>query len=218
MTLIEETALELQHVPSEQFHDHLQQKQTALLGVWVFLSTEVLFFGGLFAAFYVYRFTFTKDFAEAANELKWWLGGINTMVLLISSYFMAEAVSAARKGETKSIIRRLLLVAVLGFAFIGIKSTEYFLEYREGLFPWQEHFAADPHGKLFMIFYCITTGLHALHVTIGICCILVTALMAHRGWFTKEYHNPVEGVGLYWHFVDLVWVFLYPTLYLLRHP
>lgn len=227
------TVFEHDTYPAEQFDDTAQQRESATLGMWTFLATEILFFGALFLGFYVMRTRWTEDFAEAAKELKWYLGAINTGVLLGSSYAMALAVHAASKGKQKQIVHMLLLTIVLGVAFIGIKFTEYAIEYHDHLVPRlnyspippdeanlppdQQHPRA-PHTPLFMSFYFIMTALHAVHMIVGIGVLTVLLLMARKGKFTAAYHNPVEMAGLYWHFVDTVWVFLFPTLYLLRTP
>jgi cytochrome c oxidase subunit 3 len=212
-----QTALEADRLPAEQFEDLEQQHHAATLGVWVFLATEVLFFGALIVSFYLMRLVYTEPFALAARELKWWLGGINTAVLLISSFFMAMAVHAAHENDAKLVTRRLVYTGLLGIGFLVIKALEYYLEYREGLVPALKFEHHDQHLEMFMTFYFISTLLHALHVTIGIGLMLVLAWLTRGRRYGPRWFNMIEGAGLYWHFVDLVWVFLYPTLYLLRH-
>jgi cytochrome c oxidase subunit 3 len=218
------TVFESDEFPAEQFADPHQQEVTATLGMWTFLATEVLFFGGMFLAFYVYRLRWPQSFAFGATELKWYLGGINTAVLLGSSFCMAMAVQAGRAGDARRIIRWLVLTAVLGVVFLGIKGTEYAIEYHDHLVPVLNYSSVSPEGEarpaevpLFMTFYFVMTGFHALHMIIGLGVLGTLMWMARRGKFDAAYHNPVEIGGLYWHFVDMVWVFLYPTLYLLRH-
>lgn len=236
-----------------QFEDRHQQKEAATLGMWTFLATEVLFFGGLFVSYTIYRHQFPNAFRQGSLDLKWYLGGINTGVLLISSFFMAMAVNAAARGSNRGIIKFLVITIVFGGMFLGIKAVEYYVEYREWLVPklnysatrpqeeqlgtvagafdrfdhWFESHVSAPVDKserrpdgeqLFMLFYFIMTAIHGLHMIIGICVMLVLIWMARRGRFSAEWHNPVECFGLYWHFVDIVWVFLFPTLYLLRNP
>jgi cytochrome c oxidase subunit 3 len=219
------TIFERDTYPSEQFQETAQQDEAATLGMWAFLATEVLFFGGMFMSFYAYRLRWPESFAAGAQELKRYLGTINTAVLLTSSYTMALAVHAARHGDTRALVRRLLLTAAIGIVFLAIKGTEYAIEYHDQLVPGLNYSTASPEGHLrapheplFMTFYFVTTGFHALHMVIGLGVLLTLAFLARRGKFTAAYHNPVEIGGLYWHFVDMVWVFLYPTLYLLRHP
>ena len=217
------TALERDSYPAEQFENITQQRETAALGMWVFLATEVLFFGVMFTSFYVYRWRWTDAFAHGARDLSEVLGTINTAVLLASSYFMAMAVHAASEGDRRKLIRCLLITMVLGLGFLGIKSVEYYIDYRDHLIP-TINFATvfgdevrPPQEEMFMTFYFVMTLFHALHMVIGLSVMAVLVIFASRGAYTREYHNPVEIAGLYWHFVDIVWVFLFPTLYLLKH-
>jgi len=236
----------------EQFRNADQQREAATLGMWTFLATEILFFGGLFVTYTVYRHRWPEAFREGSLDLKWYLGGINTGVLLLSSFFMAMAVHASQKGENSKIIRNLLITMLLAITFIGIKLTEYYVEYDEGLLPgktfsieepppsqqsaltralakfeyWFDPSAAHhaevhhrkPQEELFMCFYFIMTAIHATHMLIGIGLMTWLILMARARRFSVAWHNPVEITGLYWHFVDTVWVFLFPILYLLRNP
>jgi cytochrome c oxidase subunit 3 len=194
--------------------------------MWVFLVTEVMFFGVLFLGVGVYRDLYPGPFEKASEKLNWIIGSINTVVLLVSSLFMVLAVHYAREGQRQRLIFFLLLTAALGVAFLGLKAYEYYTDYRDYLIPgwrdpaeWaaQEGLAASdvPRVRLFLLFYWIMTGTHALHVTIGIGAVLIMAELARRGRFTPDYYAPVDVTGLYWHFVDTVWIFLLPTLYLL---
>ena len=220
------TVFEHDELPAEQFEDVQQQRETSFLGMWTFLATEVLFFGVLFTGFFVYRTRWPEDFAQGAKELKWWLGAINTAVLLSSSYCMAMAVHAASEADNRRIVRWLWFTIVLGALFVAIKATEYTIEWHDHLVP-HYHWSDLPPGKtgeprseqvaLFMTFYFVMTMLHALHMLVGLGVLLTVLVLAKRRHFTREYHHPVEVVGLYWHFVDTVWVFLFPVLYLLRH-
>ena len=219
------TIFEHDKLPSEQFDDVAQQRYTATLGMWAFLATEVLFIGSLFVAFFVYRMRWANDFAESAKELKWYLGAINTCVLLTSSYTMALAVHAARHGANRATARRLTITLALGVAFLAIKAIEYTIEFRDHLVPGfnleylsRDGIARPPRIDLFMAFYLTLTGVHAIHMIVGLAVLFTLIVRARRGSFSPDYHNPVEATGLYWHFVDLVWVFVFPTLYLLRHP
>ncbi len=220
-----ELVIESEPLPAEQFDDAAQQRHASTLGMWTFLSTEVLFFGVLFVGFYAMRLRWPVDFAQGARHLKWHLGTINTAVLLTSSFFMALAVHAASLGDRRGVGRWLLLTLALGNLFLGIKFSEYAIEYHERLVPhWHYSGLDQPAGEprperlpLFMSAYFITTGFHALHVMIGLGALATLWFMNRRGRFSRAYHTPVEMVGLYWHFVDVVWVFLFPTLYLLRH-
>lgn len=218
------SALAADTFPAEQFEDPAQQHEAATLAMWAFLAQEVLFLGAVISAFYVYRVRWPGDFADMARELKWQLGTINTAVLLGSSYTMALAVHFSREGRRPALFWLLLLTIALGTTFLGIKFTEYALEYRDHLVPALNYAPVSPdatprpeHGPLFMSFYFVTTGFHALHMIVGIGVLAFLAYRAKTGAYSEACHNPIEVAGLYWHFVDLVWVFLFPTLYLLRH-
>jgi cytochrome c oxidase subunit III len=210
--------------PRLQHHfDNLeQQSEASALGMWVFLATEILFFGGLFTAYLVYRLTYPEAFAEARHELDVVLGGVNTAVLISSSLTMAMAVRSAQLGRRGGQLLFLGLTLVLGLIFLGIKAVEYARKFEHALVPganFRFESARDPlHSELFFSLYFMMTGLHALHMIVGIGLISVLAVMASRGRFTRAYHTPVEISGLYWHFVDIVWIFLFPLLYLIdRH-
>jgi cytochrome c oxidase subunit 3 len=210
----------------EQYEDLEQQHEAAALGMWVFLATEVMFFGALFLGVAVYRHLYPAAFERASEKLNWVIGGINTIVLLVSSLFMVLAVHSAKVGRRRQLVLFLVLTAVLGTAFLCLKAYEYYTDYRDYLIPgWRdpsewaarEGLAAAnvPRVRLFLMFYWIMTGTHALHVTIGIGAVLIMALLARRGRFSPDYYAPVDVTGLYWHFVDTVWIFLLPMLYLL---
>lgn len=194
--------------------------------MWVFLVTEIMFFGGLFMAYLLYRYKYPGGFVAGSNHLDVTLGGINTVVLICSSLTMALAVYFAQTGGRRKQIVYLVLTMILGAAFLVIKGFEYAEKFRDHLFPntgfrWE---TALPHGtttqqvQMFYWIYFAMTGLHALHMIIGLGLMAVLVYQARRGRFTPEYHAPVELTGLYWHFVDIVWIFLFPLLYLLgRH-
>lgn len=203
---------------SHQFDDLQQQREAAQLGMWVFLVTEILFFGGLFLAYSLYRIQFPKAFEECALLMDWKLGALNTCVLLTSSLTMVLAVVAAERGRAKEIVRWLIVTMALGATFLVVKYFEYSHKFHEHLVPgpYFTHELSDRNGsQVFFSLYFGMTGLHALHMVIGIGLLGVIAWMAHRGKFSATYNNPVEITGLYWHFVDLVWIFLFPLLYLI---
>ncbi|HEY2101792.1 MAG TPA: cytochrome c oxidase subunit 3 [Chthoniobacterales bacterium] len=210
-------ALPVEH----QFDDAGQQREAATLGMWVFLSTEILFFGGMFLAYTAYRYTYPQAFAEASRQTLIAFGAVNTAVLLISSTVMAFAVRAASKNRRALLGLLLLGTAGLGALFLIIKGFEYAHEIKEHLLPGSRFYtnASDPkHVELFFSIYWVMTGVHALHVTIG---VVLIVFFAFRAWFTNAFLNrdtPVELLGLYWHFVDIVWVFLFPLIYMIdRH-
>lgn len=204
---------------AHQFDDVDQQREASTLGMWIFLATEVLFFGGVLLAYAVYRSMYFSTFGEASRQLDVVLGTLNTAVLLCSSLTMAMAVHEAESGGRKRLVRFLGLTMLLGAVFLTIKFYEYYEKYREGLIPGP-HFSwhsNDPgHASLFFIAYFILTGIHALHMIIGIGMVGIIARLASKGRFTQAYYTPVELGGLYWHFVDIVWVFLFPLLYLVH--
>src|SRR5258705_2144936 len=206
---------------AHQFDSLAQQKEAATLGMWVFLVTEVLFFGGLFATYTIYRAWYPEAFAAASHSLDVTLGTVNTVVLITSSLTMALAVHAAQLGQRKLVLLFLAATMILGAAFLGIKSVECYHKFTEHHVPGpgfqfeRQHFR---HAQLFFSLYFIMTGLHALHMVIGIGVMLVMFWWAWRGTITAEYYSPIEISGLYWHFVDIVWIFLFPLLYLIgRH-
>jgi cytochrome c oxidase subunit 3 len=209
-----------QHHPALAHHfDSLeQQRESSTLGMWLFLVTEIMFFGGLFTAYVVYRTQFGTVFAEASHHLNVTLGAVNTAVLIGSSLTMAMAIWAAQVNRRKMIVVYLLLTIVLGATFLGIKTVEYGEKFEHHLVPGP-HFqfdGSDPkRAEVFFSLYFIMTGLHAVHMIIGIGVLSWLMIPAWKGRFDAHYHNPLECVGLYWHFVDIVWIFLFPLLYLL---
>jgi cytochrome c oxidase subunit 3 len=237
MSTIHPTAGHLAH----HFDDVEQQYVAAELGMWLFLATEVLFFGGAFCGYAVYRFKYPEAFIAGSHHLNVWLGAINTVILLTSSLTMALAVHAAQTSRTRFIVGNLILTLLFGAAFLGVKGYEYYHKFEERLVPGADfHFTSehtnperakrrtaaeemppepriDPrHVEIFFSFYFAMTGLHALHMVIGIGLLTVLIAKAIGGSFSAAYYTPVEMTGLYWHFVDIVWVFLFPLLYLIR--
>jgi len=204
---------------AEQFENLEQQREAARLGLWTFLATEILFFGGLFLGYIVYRHAYPHDFAVAGKRTNVFLGGANTAVLLTSSLTMALAVHAAQENRTKILVRCLLLTIFFGLVFLGVKALEYTQDIHEHLLPGPSFFAqGGSRAELFFYFYWAMTALHGFHVLVGICVLGVVAVLSARGHYSAGYHNLVELTGLYWHFVDIIWIFLYPLLYLIdRH-
>jgi len=203
----------------EQFDSPEQQQEASRLGIWAFLATEIMFFGGLFVGYIVYRHAYPHAFAASSRHTNILYGTINTAILLTSSLSMALAVHAAERGETKRLVKNTLFTVLLATAFLGVKALEYAEDFREGLVPGPGFSLQGGKGEeLFFYFYWAMTGLHAIHVLIGIGLLSTIAVMAARNRFSAQYHNPVEVAGLYWHFVDIVWIYLYPLLYLIgRH-
>jgi cytochrome c oxidase subunit 3 len=207
------------HHPAHQHHFQTMQQQAeaATLGMWIFLVTEVMFFGGLFMAYMLYRIWYPEAWSEGSQELNIVLGGINTAVLIGSSLTMALAVRAAQTGWRRGTIVFLLLTMALGLTFLVIKFFEYKEKFEVGHVPGPNFRAEGPFGAQMQIFFSLyfaMTGLHALHMVVGFGILSVILWMSYRNRFSPEWYTPVEMSGLYWHFVDIVWIFLFPLLYL----
>ncbi len=206
------------------FVDSDQQFDTSKLGMWVFLVNEILFFGGLFCAYIIFRAWYPDLFYQAAYELDKVLGGINTIVLIFSSLTIALAIRSAQVNNMKWLKWNLLLTIALATLFLVIKAFEYSHKFELGIMPgslWNP--AAEvtavldhPKANIFFSIYYALTGVHALHVAVGIGIIFWIYLKARKGQFSSEYYTPVEITGLYWHLVDLIWIFLFPLLYLIE--
>ena len=211
---------------AHQFEDLGQQHDADTFGIWLFLVTEIMFFGGAFAAYAIYRFFYFPAFEGGSHILDLHLGVFNTAVLLGSSLTMALAVRSAQTGDRRALVLFLILTMALGGVFLGVKAIEYNQKFVEHIVPsldWGPrgevlaHLAPGglDHAQLYFVFYFALTGLHALHMIVGLGLLGWLALRARRGQFTPVYFAPVEVVGLYWHFVDIVWIFLFPLLYLI---
>lgn len=232
------------HATTEEVHGHRalqhhfenmeQQREAGTIGMWVFLVTELMFFGGMFLAYALYRNMYPAAFASASNHLDLTLGAVNTGVLIVSSFTMAMAVYFTQVGKPRPQILCLVLTLVLGLTFLGIKAVEYHQKYTDRLIPGRlipgAPFGPDAHAlhllpgatlpqvEMFYWIYFAMTGMHALHMIIGAGLLTFLIIYSLKGRFDPEYHGPVEIIGLYWHFVDIVWIFLFPLLYLLgRH-
>lgn len=219
------------HHPSLQHHfDSLeQQKEASTLGMWLFLVTEIMFFGGLFTTYVIYRSAWPEAFMAASASLNWKLGAFNTAVLILSSLTMALSIWAAQVNRRKQVVGWLIATMILGSTFLGVKYFEYRDKFEHHHVPgthfeWHEegHSGQPPqdanfvhHVEVFFSLYFIMTGLHAVHMVCGIGVLAALLYPAWKGRFTAAYHNPLECTGLYWHFVDIVWIFLFPLLYLL---
>jgi cytochrome c oxidase subunit III len=194
-----------------------QEHEAAEFGMWIFLVTELMLFGGLFLAYIFYRSVYSSGFAEGSRHLELSYGGPNTIILIISSLTMVLAVRCARLNARSSMFWYLLGTAALGMVFMGVKSAEYYQHYLDGTVPvlnWTYDGPYPNQVQMFFFAYFALTGLHSIHLTIGIVLVLIAAFMARRGAFLAERHIPLEMLGLYWHFVDMVWMFLLPLLYL----
>ncbi len=204
----------LQH----HFDDMDQQLEASTLGMWAFLITEVLFFGGLFAGYLIYRTKFPEAFDLGSHELDIKFGAINTAILIGSSLTMVLAVYFAQLGQRMKIVFFLFATLVLGGTFLGIKAVEYSHKIHDGLLPGPGFTFDSPIAdqvRIFFSFYFAMTGLHAFHMIIGAGLLSWLMYNAWQGKYDSSYNTPVELVGLYWHFVDIVWIFLFPLLYLI---
>ncbi len=213
--------IENAHHPKLQHHfdDMAQQIEASTLGMWVFLVTEIMFFGGLFTAYLVYRYSYAEGFAEASHHLNVTWGAINTIVLIVSSLTMAMAVRSAQiSAPPKTQVGWIGATMVLGMAFLGVKAIEYTDKFTHNLVPGPNFHWEGKHPAAAEIFYSLyfcMTGLHAMHMIVGLGIMTVIGIMAWRRQFDGDYYTPVEVAGLYWHFVDIVWIFLFPLLYLI---
>ncbi len=249
-----------EHHPAlvHQFDDMEQQREASTFGMWVFLLTEIMMFGGLFASYLIYRLKYYPAFVGGSTSIDVSWGFANTLVLIGSSFTMAMTVWAAQKGNRKYQVMFLIFTMILGAAFLGVKAKEYYEKYDEchipghiigkGFNAWGGCKADDPakgniaeeivdrarrsgeeipeasavqtarQTEIFFSFYFAMTGLHAFHMVVGLGLLTWLTLRAARGQFGPEYYTPIELGGLYWHFVDIVWIFLFPLLYLIsRH-
>jgi len=217
----------LQH----QFVDMEQQRNAASLGMWLFLATEIMFFGGMFLAYLVYRYWYYPEFAAGSRSIDIVLGTVNTAVLICSSLTVALGVKAAQLGKRKTLVTLLLITILLGLAFLAIKGIEWYDKFEEHHVPGRSFSAQDLIEKypqihidpaptqIYFSLYFAMTGLHALHMIIGVGIFAFLTYHAWNGRYTPEYHTPIEIGGLYWHFVDIVWIYLFPLLYLIdRKP
>ena len=211
------------HVPAaERHHAHhfangVEEFDACKQGMWVFLVTEVLFFSGLFLAYAVLRVFHPEMMHHAHKLLDWRMGGLNTVILLLSSLTMALAVSASQRGETQKVVRNLWFTLACASGFLVVKFFEYSHKIHEGILPgalYHYEHLQDKGAPLFFSVYFVMTGIHGLHVVIGMGLIYWIMMRAKRGEFGPNYFTPVEVTGLYWHFVDLVWIYLFPLLYL----
>jgi cytochrome c oxidase subunit 3 len=194
----------------------------AKLGMWLFLATEILLFGGLFGAYALYHWMYHEEFHLASKQLNWMMGGINTLVLIFSSFTAALAVDAAQHGDNKKVVRNLSVTLVCGGIFLVIKFFEWSAKYHHGIFPGApEHDGMafnnpafnEAYKSFFGLYYCMT-GLHGLHVIFGMGLMVWALLKAKNNRFSPTYYTPVEISALYWHLVDLIWIYLFPLLYL----
>jgi cytochrome c oxidase subunit 3 len=216
--------------PHHQHHfaNMEQQFDTVKIGMWLFLATEVLLFGGLFVGFGLMQARYPVEFIEAHEHLQRPLGALNTVVLLISSFTMVMGVLSAKRNDKSKLVMYLILTILCACIFLGVKYFEYSHKFEEGLLPphWYKAQPTDtvhnPDGTVshgygtFFAFYFMMTGLHGFHIVVGIALLAWIAIRANKGEFSKAYYTPVDLVGLYWHLVDLIWIYLFPLYYLIK--
>jgi cytochrome c oxidase subunit III len=204
---------------AHQFDDLVQQREAATLGMWVFIVTEVMLFGGMFLGYTATRWLYRPGFVEGSRHMEMVVGAVNTAVLIVSSLMMAQAVQSAQRGRRRPLLLYLALTAALGLVFLGLKGFEYWSHARDGLVPgrlWRYEGPYDGPVQTFFFLYYAMTGLHAIHLTIGVALVAALIVLARRGAFSAVYHTPVEVIGLYWHLIDIIWVFLFPLFYLVK--
>jgi cytochrome c oxidase subunit 3 len=205
--------------PEAQYATLDQQGATAELGMWVFLVNETIFFGALIFTYFLYRMTYPHEFAVAGRDAVLWCGTVNFVILLTSSLTMVIAINAAAQGERRARIWWLVATVALGCVFLGVKGLEYYLDFQDKVVPAVNYLPKPGEGRageLFWVFYWVATGLHAIHLSVGIGLVLyVLLLKIPRGEITPAYYTPLEVIGIYWSFVDTVWLFLYPSIYLI---
>jgi cytochrome c oxidase subunit 3 len=205
---------------AHHFVDLVQQEEAEKLGMWTFLITEVMFFGALFTAYTVYRNMYPEAFLEASSKLNWRLGGLNTLVLIVSSLTMAMSIRCAQTSKRGLMLLNIVLTMLFGATFLVIKYFEYSEKWHHHLMPgptfnYAEFGQWGPQARIFFSLYFAMTGLHAFHMVVGLGIMTWVLLKARAGHFTPRRYQGMEISGLYWHFVDLVWIFLFPMLYLL---
>jgi cytochrome c oxidase subunit 3 len=231
--------MEHEHIVLPQHRHHFeteeQQREAGSFGMWLFLLTEIMFFGGMFFAYLLYRNWYNPAFIAASHQLSIPLGAINTAILISSGFFMALGVWAAEVRKKSLLVLFLVLTTIFGFAFLGIKTVEYKEKFEHHHIPGANFDVSEfvnpaAHGlhetplapdmaqktQIFFFLYFAMTGMHALHMIIGLGLLFWLTWRAHRGEFSSGYVAPIENFGLYWHFVDIVWIFLFPLLYLIN--
>jgi len=195
-----------------------KQAHASRLAMWIFLATEVLLFTALFAAYSLYRFLYPEGFAQSSRSIETWIGFVNTLVLVTSSFTVATGFHHASKGNGKGTGIFFGLSVLLALVFLGFKAIEYTHHFEEGQLPgpfYHYEGVTAPGAPLFFALYFLITGLHAFHVVVGMTVLIVVGTLAYRGKFTVAYHVPVENAALYWHLVDLIWIFVFPLIYLI---
>ncbi len=204
---------------AHHFESLEKQAHASRLAMWIFLGTEVLLFAALFAGYSVYRFLYGEGFAEASRSIETWIGFVNTLILVTSSFTVATGLHFATKGEGKKTGLFFGISVLFALAFLAFKVLEYSHHFEEGQLPGKFYTFQGVHAPgapIFFALYFLITGLHAIHVIVGMTVLIVVGTLAYRGRFSRAYYVPVENAGLYWHLVDLIWIFVFPLIYLIR--
>ncbi|MBX7231998.1 MAG: cytochrome c oxidase subunit 3 family protein [Bdellovibrionales bacterium] len=214
------TANSTKHHYAHHFESAEHEYQTSKFGLWLFLCTEILMFGGLFVGYAIFHHKYPELFKAGSHFLDWRLGSLNTVVLLISSFTMALSIYYAQMNDRAKTLINLYITLICGFIFMGVKFFEYSHKIHEGLLPGHLfHYAGEGANAvanlpLYFSFYFCMTGLHGTHVLAGLFLIAWLIVRTHRGEFGPKYYTPLECVGLFWHLIDLIWIYLFPLLYL----
>lgn len=208
-----------EHKVGHHFRDAEHEFDSAKNGMWIFMVQEILFFAALFVGFLTFKFMYFDDFKIASGELDWVLGAVNTVILIVSSFTVVRAVSSAQLGNSRGVIENLIFTIICGCGFMIVKGIEYTGKFNHHLIPFMDGFnpemlEAAPKSQFFFMFYFLMTGLHGIHVLVGIGLFGWLLTKAYRKEFGPHYYTPLEMCGLYWHFVDLVWIYLFPLMYL----
>ena len=205
--------------PHAHHWDPVNAYHGSKLAMWLFLATEILLFSVIIGGFFLFRWVYFEEFVTASHQLTWQFGALNTVILLFSSYTAVLGVDAAQHGSNKGIIKYFSISISCGLGFMVIKSIEYSIKFSHGIFPWVQQIEhngeTEKFGNFFGFYFCLT-GLHGLHVLIGMSLMVWMCLKAKKDRFSAHYYTPVENVALYWHLVDLVWIFLFPMLYFIH--
>ncbi len=211
-------AMGRKHHFAHHFRSAEHEYESAKQGIWLFMATEILMFGAIFAAYAIFHSLYPSMFAEGASHLDWRMGFINTCVLLVSSWTMAMAIQSLQSGKGKNAAPYLIVTLLCGAGFMVIKYLEYTHKFHLGLYPgkWFTYEGAQHSNlALYFSFYFVMSGLHGIHVLLGMGLITWVLIRTMRGEFDEHYYTPVEGVGIFWHIIDLIWIYLFPILYLI---
>ncbi len=203
----------------EQFTTDHQQRSAGMLGMWAWLLTELMLFAGLFLIALILRVQYPASVSAAVSHLKFWIGATNTAILIVSSLTMSAAIMLSRMGEQRFMVWSMFATAALGSLFLVLKGYEWYVDFQEHMTPfltWRPYeLAGDPQSKLFTNLYWVTTALHGFHLVTGVGILITLALQARAIDYLEHHQNRIEVYGLYWHFIDLVWIIVFPTLYVI---